>query len=353
MNTYIKNTLLVLTLATIIGSIWYLESLKVPVAPGGGGVEIELMTVAEKEDSYDRAVEITNPTGYLNSDPFLIADLIGEKVILVDFWTYSCINCQRTIPVLNAWYDKYEDDGLVIIGIHSPEFEFEKFTTNVQAAIEKFGIKYPVVQDNDKGTWRAYQNRYWPREYLIDIDGYIVYDHIGEGAYDQTESKIQELLAERAEKLGLEITMDSTMIEIEADTSEANTPEIYFGAGRNSSLANGTQFATGIQTLTVPDSLQDKQLYLDGIWDIEGEFAVNQNSQASIVLNYEAKNVFMVASSDEPVDITILIDGEEVRTITVQADQLYKIFEHNKAEAHTLEIIIQGTGLKAYTFTFG
>jgi thiol-disulfide isomerase/thioredoxin len=130
------------------------------------------------KSQFKLAPELTKISGYINSNPITLADLKG-KVILVDFWTYSCINCIRTIPYLNAWYEKYADDGLVIVGVHTPEFEFEKDYNNVKAAVEKFGIKYPVALDNEKQTWNTYENRYWPRKYLIDSEGYIRYDHIG------------------------------------------------------------------------------------------------------------------------------------------------------------------------------
>ncbi len=136
-----------------------------------------------------------------NSEQLRLEDLRG-KVVLVNIWTYSCINCIRTLPYLNDWHEKYEDKGLVIVGIHTPEFEFEKDINNVRSAVAGFGIKYPVLQDNDKGTWNAYENRYWPRKYVIDTEGYIRYDHVGEGAYEETEKVIQYLLAERAANMG-------------------------------------------------------------------------------------------------------------------------------------------------------
>src|SRR3990167_6237732 len=146
--------------------------------------------------------EITSPSGFVNTGPFNLKDIVGKKVILLDFMTYSCINCQRTFPYLNAWYEKYKDQGLEIVGIHTPEFAFEKNIENVREAMRRFGILYPVVFDNDYATWRAYGNQYWPRKYLIDIHGDIVYDHIGEGAYEETEMKIRELLLERSRLLG-------------------------------------------------------------------------------------------------------------------------------------------------------
>ena len=144
----------------------------------------KFLSAEVKSERYELAKEITTPDGFINTDgkPITINGLIGKKVILVDFWTYSCINCQRTTPYLNAWYEKYKDKGFVIIGVHTPEFEFEKDYNNVKMATGKFGIKFPVVLDNDFSTWTAYKNQYWPRKYLIDIDGYIIYDHIGEGS---------------------------------------------------------------------------------------------------------------------------------------------------------------------------
>ncbi len=140
--------------------------------------------------------EIKGPTDYLNTDEeFLLQDLVGEKVVLVNFMTYECINCQRTFPYTNDWYEKYQDQGLEIVGIHTPEFNHEKNINNVEAALERFDIQFPVVLDNNKETWRAYQNRFWPRRYIIDKDGYVVYDHIGEGEYEETEKVIQEELA--------------------------------------------------------------------------------------------------------------------------------------------------------------
>ena len=149
------------------------------------------------KSQFSKAPDFAGISGYINTHPITLKDLKG-KVVLVDFWTYSCINCIRTLPYLADWNAKYADKGLVIVGVHTPEFEFEKNIDNVKAAVQKFGIKYPVLQDNDKGTWNAYGNSYWPRKYLIDSDGYIRYDHIGEGGYAETEKIIQTLLAERA-----------------------------------------------------------------------------------------------------------------------------------------------------------
>ena len=151
-------------------------------------------TIANK-----KYIEIVNPSGFVNTNnaPVTIGEYIGKKVILLNVLTYSCSNCQATFPYVNTWYDKYEDDGLIVIGLHTPEFAFEKDKANVEAAMLKFGIKYPIVMDNDYATWTAYGNRYWPRKYLIDIHGNIIYDHIGEGAYEETEAEILKALIER------------------------------------------------------------------------------------------------------------------------------------------------------------
>jgi cytochrome c biogenesis protein CcdA/thiol-disulfide isomerase/thioredoxin len=169
------------------------------------------------------APEITGITNWLNSEPLTLSDLRG-KVVIVDFWTYSCINCVRTLPYLTDWHDKYADDGLVIVGVHTPEFEFEKETKNVADALERFDINYPVAQDNDYKTWRSYSNRYWPAKYIIDAEGNLRYFHFGEGKYEQTELVIQQLMAE----IGADNDEDLTEI-IGKNYSSDQTPETYMG----------------------------------------------------------------------------------------------------------------------------
>lgn len=165
--------------------------------PASDAEDAAAQRLAEKAAEYPRAEEITDPTGFINTNGVSIGDARGEKVILLDFWTYSCINCQNTQPYLNAWQERYADDGLQIIGVHKPEFGFEKNPANVAAAVREAGIQYPVVIDNNDATWDAYDQSYWPTMYLIDADGFVRYKHIGEGAYKDTEAKIQELLAEK------------------------------------------------------------------------------------------------------------------------------------------------------------
>ncbi len=196
-----------------------------------------------KEDAnmqFSQYKEIVNPAGYVNTDKITIGELIGKKVVLLDFVTYSCINCIRTFPYLNAWHEKYKDQGLQIIAIHTPEFAFEKKKENVAKAISGYGIKFPIVLDNEYATWRAYGNNYWPRKYLIDIHGNIIYDHIGEGAYDETEKKIQEALAERSRVVGENMDIKSDMANPETEAvGIVRSPEVYFGSARNELLGNG------------------------------------------------------------------------------------------------------------------
>jgi thiol-disulfide isomerase/thioredoxin len=153
--------------------------------------------IASKEDKYTRAHEITGSTGLINTDGVSVKDAAGEKVMLVEFWTYSCFNCQNAQPHINALYDKYRDDGLLVVGVHSPEFGFEKDISNVREAVARENIEYPVVLDNDYAIWNAYDQRFWPAWYLIDADGFIRYRHFGEGAYEETDQKVKKLLAER------------------------------------------------------------------------------------------------------------------------------------------------------------
>src|SRR3989338_6748638 len=192
--------------------------------------------------------EIISPSGFVNTDGITMRELIGKKVVLVDFMTYSCINCQRTFPYMVAWYGKYKNQGLEIVGIHTPEFAFEKNIENVRAAMKKFGITYPVVLDNGYATWSAYGNRYWPRKYLVDIYGNIVYDHIGEGAYEETEMKIQGLLQEHARVLGEDAGVETEGVIARTMPPAPNTarsPETYFGSLRNEFLANNAKSAAG------------------------------------------------------------------------------------------------------------
>ncbi|MES2213434.1 MAG: redoxin family protein [Patescibacteria group bacterium] len=300
-----------------------------------------------------KAPEIVKPSGFINTDgkPITIGEFKGKKVILLDVWTYSCINCQRTLPYVVEWYKKYKDMGLEVIGLHTPEFAFEKVQSNVEDAIKRFGIEYPVVMDNDYATWNAYGNQYWPRKYLINSRGEIIYDHIGEGGYEETELAIQSALSELNNAPVSEPIAQPTNV-VSVDPRKIASPETYFGSSRNEYLANGRQGINGSQVFTIPNSRYDNLLYLDGVWNISPEYATSKG-ETKIFFNYDAKNVYFVASSDIPMTITILRDGKKVNTVTISGNQLYTLIQGEDYGKHTLEIDVPKAGLNAFTFTFG
>ncbi|MEK7630551.1 MAG: redoxin family protein [Patescibacteria group bacterium] len=388
MDNTLRTSILVVVLALIGGSIYYFESQKVkpnismpestqadiaprvvdadmlPPAPGEGKPATAPAGI-KKSEMYGLAKEIASPSGFVNTKPFRIQDLIGKKVILVDFWTYSCINCQRTQPYLNAWYDKYHDQGLEIVGVHTPEFGFEKILANVEKASRDANIKYPVVLDNDYATWNAYKNRFWPRKYLIDIDGYIIYDHIGEGGYAETEKKIQTALSERMVVLNERGSVAGGTVTPSADTPSFNqqmSRETYFGAWRNTNFGNGTPSTEGEKTFAVPDAknIDAEKFYLDGAWQIAREYAKNTEKGARLVFRFRAKDVHMVAGAPNGAKIRILQDGKPVSGGDVKNGELqihdskrYHLIENSSFGEHVLEIYIEDAGLEAFTFTFG
>lgn len=322
------------------------------------------------KSQFKLAPELTNVNGYINSEPITLADLRG-KVVLVDFWTYSCINCIRTIPYLNAWHEKYADNGLVIVGVHTPEFEFEKDYNNVKAAVEKFDIKYPVAQDNEKGTWEAYENRYWPRKYLIDNEGYIRYDHIGEGAYAETEKVIQSLLAERTQYIGANVTIDQSISNPESSQNvnfdRINTPELYFGYEYSRApLGNSEGYKPDqVVNYTVSDDtkIAPNRIYLAGEWKNNADHMELQSEVGRIVLSYSAKAVNIVAGGkgelhiledNSPLDDSSSgTDISENGTVKIDGQRLYNVVEHEEYGNHQIAIEVAGRGFQIYTFTFG
>ena len=319
--------------------------------------ENNFLTKKQKSLIYRKVPEISSPNGFINTNgnPISLESLRG-KVVLLDIWTYSCINCQRTIPYLNEWYKKYKDEGFVIVGLHTPEFSFEKVQANVEKAVKQFGIKYPVVMDNDYSTWNALDNQYWPRKYLIDMDGYIVYDHIGEGGYGETEKEIQKALEERAYRLGMNEQISTSISKpdntVSIDQNKIASPEIYFGSKRNDYLANGETNTDGEQSLKLPSNISANRLYLSGDWNFSSEYAETKTG-SEIVFKYKAKNVYMVASSNQGVDVNIYRDGVFFKTINIVDEKLYTLIEGSDYSEHTLKIKIPKGGFKAFTFTFG
>ncbi len=328
-----------------------------------------MLSAEEKSEIYQRFTEISEPAGFLNTEnngPITIAENIGEKVILVDFWTYSCINCQRTLPYLTQWYEDYKDQGLEIISIHTPEFAFEALPKNVEKAAAGFGVTYPIVLDNDYGTWRAYENRYWPRKYLIDIDGYVVYDHIGEGAYQETEQKIIELLNERARRLGEgSVSPSQANVTNEVDFRRIQTPETYLGSARTKHLINLPEPSCLGKECTYSKAVPELNEYsLAGQWETNPEYIMNTQEGAEISITFSASKVNLVVGGDGA-SAEILLNGQPITEsqsgnsvengVVIFSDEtLYNLVDlQGSYEEHTLTIRFLEEGAEAYAFTFG
>lgn len=286
---------------------------------------------------------------------------LKSKVVLVDFWTYTCINCLRTLPHLNSWYDKYKGDGFVVVGVHTPEFQFEHDTNNVQNALKMYDINYPVAQDNEYATWNKYNNEYWPAEYLIDAKGVIRRTHFGEGEYDQMESAIQLLLQEAGTKVNgsLDTMADQT-------PSDQISPETYLGSQRMQYYFPSGSLNNGTQTFTLSDNLSLNSFSYGGQWTITNEAATAGNN-ATLNYNFMASKVFVIlrpgATKNQTVKIYLdgnLINsaqaGSDVKNgeITVDGDRLFNIVDlRGKTENRTVRLEFQAPGVQAFTFTFG
>ena len=315
------------------------------------------------------APEITGIHEWFNSKSLRLSDLRG-KVVLVDFWTYSCINCIRTLPYLIAWDERYREEGLVIIGVHTPEFSFEKAGESVQKAMTKFGIRYPVALDNDSKTWKAYANQYWPHKYLIDAEGNIRYEQIGEGGYPEMEKVIQELLEEIGRK------PPDGMVRVVADDvqfQEIKTPEIYFGYKHGGGfLGNPRGLRLGPVDYLEPAALEENLFYLVGKWVIQTEnIRYVGGGEGKLLLRYTSKAVNIVAGAPgRSVEVVLLLDGRPLtrsnagRDIrfgpggrsfaVIQEERLYSLVDDQSGYGlHTLTLLLGGVGVEAYTFTFG
>ena len=291
---------------------------------------------------YGPAPEITGITNWINSQPLTIASLKG-KVVLVDFWTFSCINCIRTLPYVTKWYDTYKNQGLVVLGIHTPEFDFEKDNNNVADAVKRFGINYPVAQDNNYGTWNAFDNQYWPAEYLIDQKGDIVYEHFGEGNYQTTEDAVRSLIG---------LSAPAAMAP-EADLSQVDSPEMYFEPSRLKYLDTTQTPSEDEVNYTLPNQLDLNTFALGGYWKFVEDGAVSTKAGASIELKFHSANAYMVASGTNPVTLHITVDGVVQPDVVVSGSQLYTLFSSNKYVDHIIKIDITAPGFEAFTLTFG
>lgn len=302
------------------------------------------------------APELIQGGEWFNSEPLQLAELEG-KVVLVDFWTYSCINCIRTLPYLRAWHEKYSDKGLVIIGVHSPEFEFEKNPRNVQQAINDFEIQYPVMQDNEFATWKAYSNRYWPAKYLVDKDGNVRYTHFGEGKYDETEQMIQQLLEESGTSVS-DVSVENPSYRI-----YSRTPELYLGASRMEYLASPERVLEARpMTYSAPARIPANYFAYVGGWVVMPEYSA-PSKDAQLILNFESKEVFLVARPKDgtPGKMKVFLDGQiqafgednKDGVVTVESDSLYKLIKLSEPGNHELRIEFQDDNLEVYAFTFG
>ncbi len=301
-------------------------------------LEKELKKLRGETAVQGTAPELVGITGWINSPPLSIEELKG-KVVLVDFWTYSCINCLRTIPYLEKWDRLYRDKGLVIIGVHTPEFAFEKQLENVKKAVEQLGIDYPVALDNDYETWRAYHNNYWPAHYLIDQEGNIYMVHYGEGAYVETENGIRALLA--LAPLAMQETQGSTT---------PITSETYLGAARGHSYENTVKRDQIVDYAYTPPLGEDR-VGLTGPWQVEDESILAAGDGCTLDLNFLAKQVYLVLAGESNVLLRIYLDGRLVKELKVDADQKYDIVD-TKYGRHLLSIQMPA-GIRAYAFTFG
>jgi len=304
-----------------------------------------------------QAPELKNIAAWINSDPQTIASLKG-KVVLIDFWTYSCINCIRTQPYLNAWHDKYLSEGLVIIGVHAPEFAFEKVPKNVEKAVKDANIKYPVALDNDFATWQAYKNRFWPAKYLIDKDGQVRYTHFGEGDYDVTESTIQALLKEAGNQVTTSIEKQSKPIA----SQSGQTPETYLGHSRGERLANAKEFkADQAVEYRLITNLGKNEWSLGGKWQINDESSQALNDGSKLSLNYSAREVYLVMSGPPGAHVTVSVEGLQkpggidVNTsnqVKLDGARLYKIVSTDSFMNKNL-LLTFPAGVTVNAFTFG
>jgi cytochrome c biogenesis protein CcdA/thiol-disulfide isomerase/thioredoxin len=314
--------------------------------------------------------ELDGATAWLNSPPLTKQALRG-KVVLIDFWTYSCINCLRAIPYVRAWAEKYKDKGLVVIGVHTPEFAFERNVDNVKRAMRELRIEYPVAIDNDFAIWRAFDNQYWPAHYFIDAEGKIRHHHFGEGGYAESERVIQQLLAEAGQKdpgSGT-VTVSATGAEAASDAADVKSPETYIGFMRseNFSSPGGTKQDVD-HVYTRPPELKLNQWALAGTWKREDEKATLGAAGGRIAFRFHARDLHLVlgpAADGKPVRFRVLLDGKPPGedhgvdaaadgTGTVIEQRLYQLVrQKGPVKDRTFEIEFLDPGVQAFAFTFG
>ncbi len=367
--TIVKRwTLLAVVLFVVVVSIAILQTnhpggMPSPVstvAPGGGAANASGAMAGNTGDAPD----FVGITHWINSPPLTMQSLHG-KVVLVDFWTYSCINCIRTLPYLEDWYSKYRKDGLVIVGVHTPEFAFEKVQSNVEAAVKRFNITYPVAMDNNYATWDAYANQYWPRDYLIGRNGNIRYNHIGEGGYAQTEKEIQKLLSESG------TMMNQSTVRNPLPDLNPLTPEQYLGyqyaLPRGEDIGNPGGFVQDVaHDYTLPSVRSADTIYLNGTWTAYPEY-IQAGADASLYFTFHAEDIYVVASTaNRTRSMGLTVDGSAppaadmgadvtregaAASVAVSEPRLYALYS-GPYQVHTLVLHPQA-GVRINSFTFG
>jgi thiol-disulfide isomerase/thioredoxin len=316
-----------------------------------------------------QAPPLNGATQWLNSPP-LSAQMLRGKVVLVDFWTYSCINCLRTLPYLKAWDEKYRAQGLVIIGVHAPEFAFEKDVNNVENAVHDLGITYPVAIDNQYTIWNAFQNKYWPAHYLIDVQGHIRHQHFGEGAYQETEQMIQALLKEAHQGLAL----NEKFVQIKGTGATAaaadiqKSPETYVGYSRQENMASPENVVRDKPArYSAPRKLKVDQWALSGTWLLSKESAVLQTAGGAINYHFQGRDLHLVlgAHNGKPVHFKVTLDGEAPGNDhgadtdaqgngVIHEQRLYQLIRQSgQIKDRIFHIEFLDAGAEAFAFTFG
>jgi cytochrome c biogenesis protein CcdA/thiol-disulfide isomerase/thioredoxin len=314
--------------------------------------------------------DLAGVTAWLNSKP-LTREALRGKVVVIDFWTYSCINCLRALPYINAWYQHYKDSGLVIIGVHSPEFAFEKDTDNVTKAIAKFGIQYPVALDNDFAVWKAFNNRFWPAHYFIDAEGKIRGHHFGEGKYERSERTIRKLLTEAGAK-DLPDPIDDAAgegVSAAADTENVASHETYLGFERAENFSSpGAMARNAIKNYEIPGALTLNQWAFGGRWNVSGEKAQLDAVPGRVVFRFKARDLHLVlgpGATHKPVRFRVTLDGKPPGADhgmdidangngTVREQRLYQLVRQSSVVAeHEFTIEFLDAHVEAYSFTFG
>lgn len=309
---------------------------------------------------------LTGATKWLNSAP-LDAQSLRGKVVLVDFWTYSCINCLRTLPYIKAWNEKYRDQGLVVIGVHAPEFAFEKDERNVERAVRDLGITYPVALDNQYAIWNAYRNEYWPAHYLIDTTGKIRHQHFGESEYENTELTIQTLLKEanHANIAGGLVQVSASGVMAKSDAT-SRSPETYLGYERAQNFASIEPEKQDVDTrYRARATLEPDQWALEGDWTIQGESVTSKTSGGAISYRFRGRDLHLVMGADHPTRFRVTLDGkppggnhgtdtDAAGSGVIQGQRLYQLIRQNKkGESHLFRIEFLDQGAQAFAFTFG